>query len=756
MKKKLLLLIIAFSVIESHELLSQQNFSEFVPNAHAVGLGGSSVAFPVDPSASYWNPAGIAFIMSDRIQFNVNELSRFNFTGVTKFFPPSFTIGLNLCHFGKNLSDYNLGSVAFGYRINQAFSVGTNLNLGKTHGNEVFSSFGFGIFVRSFPDPNSNKTTENSVWNWFTSENMKNKLSFGLSIHNLPIQNKMDNYAVRAATAFKPLPQSPVFHFGYHNTQNAYTTHLGMQIDVNKPFKLFCGVKNFDINELALGSSISVSQFQADIGFELKERKFNVSLLVKLNDDNKSLASKYKTIGSEKVKSKDFHDALDAYLKYLAYQPNDDRVNYIVKILEQRVQREQSKIDSLYQSGINFEKKRWFINAFIAYQQILEIDNDNRPALKRLKSLKEKLGKYLDQLFEKGLNYYAENNYNRAEMIFDKIVLVDKNHRGAQTYIAKIDSIHSHTSNEYFLRGLGYYNQKNLKRGRQEFEKALIINPTHAEAQEYIKKIDSEIEHNRESIKKLLRDAYYYNNNNQYIKAHNCYRKILEIDKSHEFAREKLDYLSNYIAAVVNSKYQKAKRAYDRKDYNSAIAIFNEILAIQPNHSSSKNLHQKSRQKLESLINQHYQRAINFSEQKEWERALEECNITLSLSPKNADTKELQRSVLANIRVENLEKRAMEFFQKGDYLNARSTFRQILDKEPDNANAQNFLKRCNDELNIKIEELFNIGMISYAEGEYDSAIATWTTILNIDPEHKSALEYIQKARERLDALNRIK
>lgn len=756
MKKFLVIGIIAVSVFHSTEIFCQHNFSTFVPSAHSVGFGGSSVAFPVDPSASYWNPAGIAFITSDRILFNVNEQSQFNFTGFTKFLPPSFAIGLNLCRFGNHNSDYNLGSMAFGYRINQAFSVGTNLNFGKTYENKVFSSFGFGIFIRSFPDLNTGQTSENSVWNWFTSENMKNKLSFGLTVHNLPIQNKMNDYIIRVATAFKPIPQSPVFHFAYHASQDEYSTHAGIQIDISKPVKLFSGTKNLDINQLAFGGSLSLGHFQTDIGYELKEQKFNFSLLIKLNDDNYALAQKYKNIGSQKVKNKEFKAALNAYSKSLAYQPDDERINYISEVLKQRVEGEQSKIDSLYASGLSFEKKRWFINAFIAYQQILEIDANNKHALGRLKSLKEKLGKYLDQLFEKGLSYYSENNYNRAEMIFDKIVLVDRKHNGALTYLAKIDSIHSHTSNEYYLRGLGYYNQKNLKRGREEFEKALIINSSHAEAQRFIEKIDNEIEENRETIKKLLRDAYYYNNNNQYIKAHNCYRKILEIDNSHDFAREKMDYLSNYIAAVITSKYQKAKRAYDRNDYNNAIALFSEILAINPDHEPSKNLLQKSREKLNSLINQHYQRAFAFSQQKEWDRALEECNITLALAPKNSEAIELQRSVLANIRVENLEKRAMEYFQKNDFLNARATFQQVVDREPENINARELLKRCNDELNSKIEELFNIGMISYAEGEYDSAIATWTSILNIDPDHKSAREYIQKARERLDALNRIK
>lgn len=756
MKNFVPILILTSLICISTPGLSQNNYSTFVPGAHSIGLGGSSVAFPMDPSASYWNPAGIAFITSDRLQVNVNPQSQFNFTGVTKFLPPSFAIGLNLCQYGSPDMNYNLGSFALGYRINQTFSVGANVNLGKTHENEVFSSFGFGFFFRSFPDHTAKKSSDNSVWTWFTSDNMKNKLSFGLAVHNLPIQNNVNDYVIRMAAAFKPILQSPILHFAYHISHHEYTNHTGVQFDIHHAVKLYCGIKNFDGGQVALGGSLHFGHFQTDVSYEIPEQKFSISLLINLSDDEQSLAQKYKQLGSQKIKNKDFTGALDAYQKSIAYQPDDERVHYITNVLEARVDSEQSKIDSLFASGLSFEKKRWYINAFIAYQQILEIDKSNSHALKRLKSLKAKLGKYLDQLADRGKSYYAENNFNRAEMVFNKIILVDRNNRAALTYLAKIDSIYSFTSNEYYLRGLGYYNQKNLNRAREEFEKALMINPRHAEAQRFVERIDGEIEQNRDTIKKLLRDAYYYNNANQYVNAYNCYRRILDIDKTHEYAREKMDYLSNYIAAFIDNKFQKARRAYDRNEYQTAMALFSEILAIKPDHQPSKSLLQAARQKLDSLANQHYQRALNFTNQNEWDRALEECNLALSLAPKHADSQNLQRAVLANIRVDNLEKRALEYFEKGDFINARLTFRQVLERDPGNKTAGESIKRCTEELQNKMEELFNLGMLSYAEGEYDAAITTWTSILKIDPEHKSALEYIQKARERLDALSRIK
>ena len=76
--------------------ISQQEFSQFLPNAQAIGIGGSDVALPYDPSASYWNPANIAFLTTNRVIFNFNDKSYLNYLGLTRFFPPSLALGLNV------------------------------------------------------------------------------------------------------------------------------------------------------------------------------------------------------------------------------------------------------------------------------------------------------------------------------------------------------------------------------------------------------------------------------------------------------------------------------------------------------------------------------------------------------------------------------------------------------------------------------------------------------------------------------------
>ena len=85
------------------------------------------------------------------------------------------------------------------------------------------------------------------------------------------------------------------------------------------------------------------------------------------------------------------------------------------------------------------------------------------------------------------------------------------------------------------------------------------------------------------------------------------------------------------------------------------------------------------------------------------------------------------------------------------------------DNEYSEDEAENKIIMTNDldeellnELNAQINDIFNQGLANYSEGEYQDAINVWETVLEkLDPNDKSTLEYIQKAKERLKILSDI-
>ncbi len=758
MKPTITLSIILISLLIPAMAPGQSTFSRFVPNAQAIGIGGSNVALAYDPSASYWNPASITFLTTNRVLVNIDHRSYLNHAGFTKFFPPSFALGLNVSRAMMNNYHYDMATVALGYRPFPFLAIGTNVNLSKTMYDDFYSSVGFGLFFKTQPDYRTSSKYNESLWKWFRSRQMRDKFSFGISIHNVALNgNNGDEkkHEIRIGTAIRPHHLGPIVHFASHFYNDEYSLHLGALTPLSEHAAFFMGVTDLNINNFSAGGAISLGAFEVDVSYDFKNSKIYGSLLLRLSDDRNSLHQKYREIGNQQVQNNNYSGALNSYLKALVYDPTDDEVNYLIPVLQNEIGQNSHKIDSLFEVGSMFENKGWYINAFLSYKKIMELDQYNRKARGRLKALNSKLTPYLDQIFRQGVEYFYQPNFKRAQLIFEKILFVNNSHEGAKTYLAKIDSVNTSAANEYYYRGLGYYNQRNFGRAQQEFKNALVFSPNDQMIKEYLTKSEKEIASNNRLINQYLSEAQRYEENKQYAKASISYRKALEIDKTNQYARSRLAFLGNNIKKEVDDKFARAKRLYDDMDYASAVALLQENLSIDPDHQPSQNYLKLANQKLLDLAEQHYQRAQNFFNQKKWDLVLQECNLTLSMNKDHSRSKELQKMALANISQDKLLERGLAYYERNDYLSARSIFRQILEKEPTNITARNYLDRLEAEFSERVEELFNLGMVKYTEGNYDEAIEEWKKIFDIDPNHKSARDYIQKAQERINALKRI-
>ncbi|OQX95930.1 hypothetical protein B6I21_02855 [candidate division KSB1 bacterium 4572_119] len=756
MKNIQFIIVLIFVIIIPGVGSSQNNFYNTPPNARAIGFGGSTVALQMDPAATYWNPATISFLTSDFILMNINSESQFNFSGFTKFYPPKFSAGFNVFRLAQGAESYDLASVALANRFNSVFSYGSNFNLGKFENGDFFSSFGFGFFIRSFPNFSSSENSSNRFWNWFRSTDMKNKLSLGIVLHNIPLVNLRNSQELRTGLALKPFQYGPLIHFAYHLNRKNDSFHLGGQINFINKVDLIAGFQDFDLNKSAVGLSAQIFDFIFDVSYRLQTEAVNISMQINFSEPKKDMAQKYRGSGAKKVKNNDYFGGLKEYYKALAYDPEDENINLIVSALREKVDNRRMKIDSLFTLGQSFEEKGWYVNAFNTYRGILNVDPANRKTRKQMKSINSKVNKHIGELYVQGADYYKRNEMSQAEIVFRKILSVNKSHEGANFYIEKIDSIKSFTFSEYYFRGIGYFKQKKLSRALQELNKAIALNPNDKNALDYRNQVEREIKENKAKIASLKRQAENYERRSLFVKANSCYRQILDLDSENQNAKDKLVYLRNYISKVVRSKYYAAKKLYDRKNFQEAIRAFNEILSIDPNHRSSRNYLNKSRRGLDDLLSQKYGQALEQYNKKQYEGSLENINFILDLDPNYDLALSLQAKIFSNINLENLRKKGIQYFQNQDYVNAKKTFNQILEQAPENGEAKQYRDLCETKLSERIEQLFNDGMVSYSEGDYNTAIQVWSRVLNIDPKHSSTLEYIQKATQRLRAIDNIK
>jgi outer membrane protein assembly factor BamD (BamD/ComL family) len=92
----------------------------------------------------------------------------------------------------------------------------------------------------------------------------------------------------------------------------------------------------------------------------------------------------------------------------------------------------------------------------------------------------------------------------------------------------------------------------------------------------------------------------------------------------------------------------------------------------------------------------------------------------------------------------------------GEMHEALSTFRIILEKNPGNEEVRKYMTQCLVSLRGTVDTLYQRGQRAYSNEEYETAVDLFTRVIAIDPDHKSAQEYLQRSNDRLKALEQLR
>ena len=332
MKQIIKTLIILISILYSTISNGQQDFSQFMPNAQAIAIGGSGVALASDPAACYWNPGNIAFLTTNRVLLNIDNESYINYIGLTRFFPPSTSMGINFARLRSEHQHYDMAIVAIGHRILPFLSVGSNFNISKTMEDEIYSSFGLGLFFKTVPDHQARTYSNTSLWSWLRSKQMYDKFSFGISLHNISLNENNKKHELRIASAVKPLNFGPLIHFAYHLAPTNYNLHLGAITSLSKHFDLYFGVRDLNINKFAIGGAIELGPVEAALSYDFKHTTVNFSLMLRLSEEKDMIFQKYK----EKMKI--IHNNFEEHEKIIVGFLKKGRQNgYVTLKLDDRI-----------------------------------------------------------------------------------------------------------------------------------------------------------------------------------------------------------------------------------------------------------------------------------------------------------------------------------------------------------------------------------------------------------------------------------
>jgi len=210
--------------------------------------------------------------------------------------------------------------------------------------------------------------------------------------------------------------------------------------------------------------------------------------------------------------------------------------------------------------------------------------------------------------------------------------------------------------------------------------------------------------------------------------------------------------------AVIERHTGIAVKLYEDGDYFGALGEWQKVLGFDPENPEALRWVDQIAAKIQSvqedaikdkellaLINEHMDLGVEFLTKGHYERAISEWNKVLEFDPANPTAKEYlaktQTLLAEEISTRVAEATRLESEKK--YGDALSKWREVLQLDPEHSQARSGVER----VTVKIEEAhrINLGFEYFTSGDFDRAASEFKAALALNPENTTAVEYLRRS-----------
>lgn len=223
----------------------------------------------------------------------------------------------------------------------------------------------------------------------------------------------------------------------------------------------------------------------------------------------------------------------------------------------------------------------------------------------------------------------------------------------------------------------------------------------------------------------------------------------------------------------------KARYDYKKKDYISARKQYEDILTVYPNEPTAKkyvkllseDLYQTDMD-LSDKVEKYLARADAASIRNNLVKARNYYEKALELQPKNKQALEglektnkgiQEQEKYANRKrhqkeISELWVKAMKSYDDGEFVYAKEEFKKILEIDPDNAGALqylDFIQKKIDKVNaVQSNNIFKQGLAEYEKENYEKALSYFNAAYLSNPSRDDIKEYIDKCERQIEFAKR--
>ncbi|MDQ7064853.1 MAG: tetratricopeptide repeat protein [candidate division KSB1 bacterium] len=735
------------------------------PGARANILGHSNFSAIQSPLALLNNPANLGYLRDMQFLITSNSAFRFNFIGISEYLPGVGNVGLALSEFEmnylKSMPDTSVqmhtrlrrGSFGFARQWTGSLFTGASLHYNELESHS-FLSLSVGLIYLA--DGEAVRTHAYPEFTLFNHPLPFRRYGLSLAWHDIPVGDRRLKSFVDASAFYQVSHLGPILSIAVRAGGQDETFQTGFAIPIENKVSFYAGIRDFEMKKLLAGVGFLAAQQSIDIAYDFNNQKIFVDFTLRLGRSPKERALRHKQRSIRYARNGLFEKALAEVNYYLSYQKNDSTTLRLKSWLEEKVRIRHEQILQLLREAQKFENKRWYISATMNYLKILELDPDYKKARRRLKFIRPMVDIYINQLYQRGVQAFEEQRYEQARRAFQAVLAVRKDHDKAREYMQRVENYFAKQSEELFLRGLGYYSQKNYDMAIASFAEALNYNRDNEEAREYLEKARRERDRRVQICDSLMTEAEDMVGQKDYVAAYSLYEKVLEIDPFHQEAQKALRKLKPVLKRYVDGYIREGKTAFRKGSLEQARRAFRNALRIDPSRREARRYLARIEKEGKERIEAKYREGMRYFEARDWARAIDAFEAVLTMDSQHRAARKMLREAYSQSSFEEHLQQAEQKYRAGQYLEAMELFTQLLERDSSNTYIQSRLEDCQRELNKLVEQYFNQGISYYTAERYSDAIREWDKALKLNPNHTQALAYKKKAQQRLDALRRLR
>jgi tetratricopeptide (TPR) repeat protein len=312
-------------------------------------------------------------------------------------------------------------------------------------------------------------------------------------------------------------------------------------------------------------------------------------------------------------------------------------------------QQQKKKMNENYSEGIQLYKKGDYTQAKERFETVLSIDPEHTGARQYLIITTEALQKRAQKYYDAGMSYKRKGDLENALLQFLEAEKRDPDYKDVKTQIANIRNSNyaKKKYDNYYTTAKTQFDKKQYITAYKSANRAELYNPDSLELATLKTRIKNQLDNASYPYTSKAEEA---RKKNKFEAAKTYCNKALQVNPWDEKAKNILKDINRM--ENLNEMYANGEKAYSKGDLITAYRLFKRVDNEEPGYRNTSNYLSTIKSKLEGNINTYYNNGVTYYEQDNFEAAIAEWDKVLLIDPDHQKAREYRERAVAKLELQ--------------------------------------------------------------------------------------------------------